>query len=261
MTKDSKAATAMAKEVSETMLKALKNEGIEAEATESASEETVAKNKKGEAKTVPTLRQIFGLPEKETDPADDRWKAIQKTLGKEVKGITMMASMKDLAPKVCELLDIEVTDVMLKAWGKVADLQEKLEESKKAPEKVIYLALAKHSMKHETRPFIDVKIRSKSVKKLTLTVLVELELKGFVLRIQNGAIKEIQAGECGAKGTIKYGELSIAEKKLGPIKLSFPIEIPDEIPSLNPGAGNSEEKAEAGAGVTAPEKELERIEL
>lgn len=276
MTEDSRAAAAIAKEVkAEALPEALKNEGSSAEPTESASKETVAKDPKGEAKTpgvrtdaadesVPTLRQIFGLPEKETDPADDRWKAFQETLGKEVKGIKWTAAMPDLAPKVCELLPTKISDVMLKAWEKVDALQRVLAESKKTPEKVMYLELAKHSIAHETRPFIDVKIRSTSVKKLTLTVLLGLELKGFVLKVQNGAIKEIQTGKCEAKGTIKYGKLSIAEKKLEPIELPFSIRIPDEVAFLmRPPGGDesSKEKAKPSPAVPAPTEPLERIEL
>ena len=44
-------------------------------------------------------------------------------------------------------------------------------------------------------------------------------LKGINLKIQGGTITEIQAGSCDFEGKIKYGDLTIAEKKLGPIEL------------------------------------------
>jgi hypothetical protein len=59
----------------------------------------------------------------------------------------------------------------------------------------------------------------------------------------------MQTGQCEAKGTIKYGGLTIAEKKLEPIKLPFSIPMPSNL--FVPVPGPEEEKVE----------ELERIEL
>ena len=224
--------------------------GVQAEAVEG-----------GAADSSPTLRQVFSLPEKETDPSDDNWKAFQEKVTKEVKGVKWIASMPDLAPKVCELLDIKIPDVLVTAWKKVQDIQRVLAESKKTPDKTVYLELAEHNIDYQTKPSIDVKIKSANVKKLELPIQLGLKLKGFVLKIQNGRIKEMQTGQCEAKGTIKYGTLTIAEKKLEPIKLPLSIKIPDEIPFLSPVAGVAEEKAVADTGVTAPEEAFERIEL
>jgi hypothetical protein len=61
----------------------------------------------------------------------------------------------------------------------------------------------------------------------------------------------MQTGHCEAKGTIKYGGLTVAEKKLEPIKLPFSIPIPAQLPVPIPETKKEEEKAEP----------LERIEL
>ena len=82
-----------------------------------------------------------------------------------------------------------------------------------------------------------------------MVIQLGFNLKGFLLKIQNGAIREMQTGQCEAKGTIKYGGLTIAEKKLEPIKLPFSIPIPAELFTEVP-----EVEAEK------PD-ELERIEL
>ena len=39
------------------------------------------------ANTVTTVRELFSLPEKETDPADENWKAFEERISQEVKGI------------------------------------------------------------------------------------------------------------------------------------------------------------------------------
>jgi hypothetical protein len=201
------------------------------------------------AEPAPTLRQIFELPEKDTDPADDAWQAFQEKVGKEIKGIKWTATALDLAPKVCELLDIKIPDVLTTAWKKVADIQAVMEKSKKTPDEIVYLELAQHTINSEHKPSIEVKIKGATVKKIELVIQLGFNLKAFLLKIQNGAITEIQTGQCEAKGTIKYGGLTIAEKKLEPIKLPFSIPMPSNL--FVPVPGPEEEKVE----------ELERIEL
>jgi hypothetical protein len=267
MPEDSKAA-AMAKEVkAEATAEAVKSEATADESKAAMAQDVEAGAQaeavKGEAaaESAPTLRQIFSLPEKETDPSDDNWKAFRENVTKEVKGVKWIASMPDLAPKVCELLDIKIPNILIAAWKKVQDLQKVLEESKKTPDKIVYLELAEHTIDYQTKPSIDVKIKSAVVKKLELPIQLGFKLRGFVLKIQNGGIKEMQTGNCEARGTIKYGGITVAEKKLEPIKLPLSIKIPDELSFLSPGDGNAAEKAVADPVVTAPDKTLERIEL
>jgi hypothetical protein len=271
MPEDSKA-EAMAEEVkAEAATEAVEGKAPD-EASKAAKAPEVEAHADGEAvkdgaaaESVPTLRQIFSLPEKETDPSDENWKAFRKKVKKEVKGIKWIASMPDLAPKVCELLNIKVPDLLISAWKKVQDIQRVLAESRNTPDKTVYLELAEHSIDHNSKPSIDVKIKNATVKKLELPIQLGFKLKGFVLKVQNGRIKEIQTGHCEAKGAIKYGTLTIAEKKLEPIRLPLSIKIPDEIPFLTPDPADAderpEEKPEANPAVPAPVEPLERIEL
>jgi hypothetical protein len=267
MPEDSRAA-AMAKEIRAEAAA----EAARVEATAGESKATMAPDVKADAQaetvkggaaaeSAPTLRQVFSLPENQTDPSDDNWKAFQEKVTKEVKGVKWIASMPDLAPKVCELLDIKVPDVLISAWKKVQDIQRVLAESKKTPDKIVYLELAEHTIDYETKPSIDVKIKSATVKKLELPIQLAFKLRGFVLKIQNGGIREMQTGNCEARGTIKYGGITIAEKKLEPIKLPLSIKLPHEIPFLSPRAGSPEEKAVTDAGATVPGEALERLEL
>jgi hypothetical protein len=205
--------------------------------------------------SVPTVREIFGLPAKGVaDPSDDRWKEVQERLNEEVKGIKWTAAMPDLAPKLCALLDIKIPDVLLAAWKKAGEIKAAIEKSKQSPEETTYLELAEHGINSEHKPSIDVKLRGAKVKTITLMVHLGFKVKGFVLKIQNGAIVELQTGNCEAKGSIKYQGLAIAEKKLAPIKLplTIPLNIPAMVAALTPEPEADEDTAEP---------DLERIEL
>src|SRR5882762_9902918 len=103
MAEDSNAATANeVKASAESSAKDAKAAGDLAEvkaevAAEGGAEDSKAKESAAELKAevaaepAPTLRQIFELPEKDTDPSDDCWQAFQEKVGKEVKGIKWTA--------------------------------------------------------------------------------------------------------------------------------------------------------------------------
>lgn len=210
----------------------------------------------------PTVREFFGVPEKPADKGDDLWQAFQERLAEETRGIKWTAAMPELGSKIAELLDIRVHDILLTAWKKVEAVRQALEESKQTPDKATYLDLAEHSVDYETNPFIDVKLKKVSVKRVTLNVAMNLKIKGFGLKIQNGLIRELQAGKCEGKGTIKFQKLSIAEKKLEPIKFPLSIKIPNLIPIAEEVKGKSPEKPITAKPTAADsEKPLERIEL
>ena len=166
-----------------------------------------------------TLRNVFALPEAGApDRSSAGWKAFHDKLSEEVKSIKT-AAMPDVAAKVGELLDIPIPDIFLASWKKADVLRTRLDESRKEPETEMQLELAEHTINSQHHPSIEVRIQDTPVKKIEFTVRLAFKLKGFVLKIQSGAIREMTTGACEVKGTIEYQGLIIAEKELAPINL------------------------------------------
>jgi hypothetical protein len=182
-----------------------------------------------------TIREVFELPKDGTpDSEPDRWKAVQERIKKEMEGVKLPAKMRDLGPKICELFDVPLPNILVTSWKKVGNLQAIIEKSRAAPDEVMYLELAQHSINCEQKPHIEMRLKEVPVKKIEFTAKLLFNLKGFVLKIQNGAIQEIQTGTCEVKGTISYAGQVIVEKKLSPINLPGRIDIPALIGSLQP---------------------------
>lgn len=178
-----------------------------------------------------TVRDVFAVPKPgDSQESSDRWKVFQEKIGKEVKGIKT-AAMPDIAAKVADLLEVPIPDIFLTSWKKTNVLQNLLEESEKSPEAVMNLELGEHTINSQHRPHIEVRIQNTPVKKIEFTLRLIFNLKGFVLKIQNGAIREMQSGTCEVRGTLEYQGLTIAEKKLAPINLpgSIPLERANSI--------------------------------
>ena len=181
------------------------------------------------------LRRLFAFPDPAAKtPPSNEWQAFQSRLGSEIKTIRWPAAMPDLASKITELFNVELPDLFVSSWKKVGELQEALEESRKSPDEVIVLELAEHEITNEYHPYIEIRIAGMPLpKKIEFKVQIVTALKGINLKIQAGTITEIQAGTCDFEGKIKYEDLTIAEKKLGPIELLSVSIIPrQEAPPL-----------------------------
>lgn len=180
-----------------------------------------------------TVSDIFELPkEGEPDPKPDRWEAVQKRIKDEVKDVKFPAALHDLGPKICELFNVPLPNILVTSWKKVGDLRTELEKSRNAPDQVKYLELAQHTIKSEHKPHLEMRIKDLPVKKIEFTVKLVFTLKAFVLKIQGGAIQEIQTGACEVKGTISYAGLVIVEKKVSPIKLPGRLPVAAAIGAL-----------------------------
>jgi hypothetical protein len=163
-----------------------------------------------------SLRRLFSFP----DPPSNEWQEFQSRLRREIKTIKYPAAMPDLASKIGELFDVELPDLLVSSWKKARELKEALEESRKSAEEVIVLELAEHEITNEYHPYIEVRIAGVPLpKKIEFKVQIATALKGINLKIQAGTITKIQAGSCDFEGKVKYQDLTIAEKKVGPIEL------------------------------------------
>lgn len=175
------------------------------------------------SKSTTTVRDVFELPEPGAEGSDN-WKTFKEKVSKEVKGIKT-AAMPDLARKVAELFEIPIPDIFLTSWKKAGGIQTLLEESRKAPETAMHAELGDHTINSQHRPHIEIRIQNKTVKKLEFTLKLVFNLKGFVLKIQDGRIREMQSGSCEVRGKMEYQGLVIADKKLAPITLPGVISL------------------------------------
>ncbi|HXI25882.1 MAG TPA: hypothetical protein VNG71_18645 [Pyrinomonadaceae bacterium] len=175
-----------------------------------------------------TLRQVFSIP---SDDAKDRspgqWKTFQETLAQELKSIKCPVPMSELIPKICELFDIGVPSLLVSWWKAAEDLQTIIEESKEEPEAIRYLELAEHTIDSEHRPYLEVRIKKASLKKIEFCIRLRFRLKGFVLKINEGRIKEMKTGLCEVEGTVECEKATILKKSRAPIHLpgTVPLEV------------------------------------
>lgn len=132
---------------------------------------------------------------------------------------------KAIGEQLSVLLDIGLGDVLIGAWNKSYALRQQLQKSKTMPDKDLFVQLVEHKIKSTHEPYVALLKNGQEVGRLPFLVSVEIALQGAVLRIRDGKIREVQAGQIKAKGSVKLGGATLIEKELAPIAVPGTFEV------------------------------------
>jgi hypothetical protein len=178
---------------------------------------------------MPTLNDFF-LPS-EAEVARRLARALSDgTIGATVGGVAGPSALAwRMLPRVVaghlgQLLDIGIGDILVGAWNKSHALRQNLSKSAQAPGKETFLELAEHKVTSKHKPYVALLRNGQEVARLPFSVDVEITLQGAVLKILDGAIREIQTGQMKGKGSVKCGGALLVERQLQPLKL--PVTMP-----------------------------------
>jgi hypothetical protein len=125
---------------------------------------------------------------------------------------------KAIAGQLSTLLDISLPDILIGGWNKSYAVRQQVQKSAKTPSHEMFLRLMEHTITSTHAPYLALLENGKEVARLPFSISIELVLQGAVLRILDGAIREIQTGQIKAKGSVKCGGAILIEKDFQPIK-------------------------------------------
>jgi hypothetical protein len=174
--------------------------------------------------SAPTLCDALALT---GNPAQDTWAVLRDRLEKEEGGGAWSHYISYVEPHLPELFDVSVHDVLVGAWDTLREVVAAVGESEAAPDDVLRVALADHTIESEHHPYVQVSLDGVPPITITFTAKMTFAVKAFCLRIQAGRITAIEAGTCEASGTVEFNRFTILASR--PAELRFPgtIELGD----------------------------------
>lgn len=183
-----------------------------------------------------TLRELFELDVKDlavhAGPGVDVYQGaaeIRDEIHKASRAIRWKWVRDLVARKSAEMLDLNVIEVLLSAWKKYAQIAEYQEKSRKDPHGTFLCPLAEHTVTSEHHPYLQVLLRDHPVGKIVFDLEFSLILEGFVLKIQDGAVFEIQAGSAKGKAALSLAKTVLLKKELQPLRFPGHIQLRDEV--------------------------------
>ncbi len=172
-----------------------------------------------------TLSDIFDVSRDDSSKPDGQWDKLTAKIKEEIKDVKWPGSLPDISKKAGELLNIKIPDILVTSWKKEQAVQNIIGESASSPDETFYIELVEHTIKSEHHPYIELIVKGMALKKIEFLLSILFKLKGFVLKIKDGAIEEIQTGNCEIEGAFKYQDITLARKKLSPVKLPGTIHL------------------------------------
>lgn len=156
--------------------------------------------------------------------------SLRGTILRDAKVVGWPATWSEIVGKMKDLLDIGIPEIMVSAWNKYQILLKYLDRKKYGPDETFLVPLAEHTIRSVHRPFIEVLINDQSVGKIQFGIDLSLHLKGIILKIQDGKIKEILTGSCKGKGILKCEDLIIMERETDSVPLPGSISLGEGLP-------------------------------
>lgn len=152
----------------------------------------------------------------------------EKVLKEEQVGWPVVSSK--IGEKIEDLLNIPIADILTMAWKKYKILLKYLDSEKYPPDETYIVDLTQHTIKSEHHPYLEIWINEQYQGKIEFNINVSIMLKGIVLKIQAGRIKEITTGNIKGMGTIKCEDFVILEKETETFTFPGSIKLGDGIP-------------------------------
>ncbi len=174
-----------------------------------------------------TLREFFSIKERELlQERHGKLESLEglghmkEQLASDAKEIRWPMACREILKRVNDLLDIRVVNILTGAWNKYRELIKYADRSKESPDETFLVHLIDHTIKSLHNPYVLILVNNKEVGKVHFEIAVSLALEGIILKIRDGKIKEISAGSCKGKGTIKCENFLLVEKETETLTLS-----------------------------------------
>ncbi|HEY6348538.1 MAG TPA: hypothetical protein VI636_03925 [Candidatus Angelobacter sp.] len=191
-----------------------------------------------------TVNTLLGLPNKEfcdrvaAAGADSEEKrTLKDRVAKGLRGLQWKAVERQVRYKAGQLLEIDVMSLIAAAWrqGKIT---ERLEEEQKTKGINASVPLQSHSIRTELEPHIEIQFGD-FTHRIVLDVLLDFQLIGVILNIEDSVIRSIEAGSMQGIGEVKLLHVPILRRGFGPFDLPGVVHLKHGIPLASAAARQS----------------------
>ncbi|MEV4345028.1 hypothetical protein AB0J83_11175 [Actinoplanes sp. NPDC049596] len=101
-----------------------------------------------------------------------------------------------------EILEMSVGTIFERSWSKYRALVLAAEETAGDPDAVRLIELITHDVSVGYQPRVEVYLGAQRVATVPLQLTLDLTLRGVLVRIRDGCVTGVQAGDCAIKGAL-----------------------------------------------------------
>ena len=165
---------------------------------------------------------------------------IREALKESKPGLAMLITAESILDSLASLLDIPLWDLLKQAWteGKLFDRY--CDPEKYDPKALIEIVLNDHEVTSSYEPCIDVVYNDNKIGSIDFQLALTLALSNVTLKVRNGLVEEIHAGEVRGVASLACENVPLFEweaAKLdlsGLIRYSAPVDPSSAEPTAEP---------------------------
>jgi hypothetical protein len=139
---------------------------------------------------------------------------------------------REVATRLAEILDVDISDVVVEAWEKAQEFREYTDPELHPPDETIMTELAEHTIEVDYHPLLEFLLNDNALPAVQLDIILSLIVKGLILKIRDGKVREMTAGSIIGQGRLETAGLTILEKQTEEILLprARKVETPSDAP-------------------------------
>lgn len=119
----------------------------------------------------------------------------------------------EIIKKGADLLDFKLKSVLEKSWMKYEEIQQYLSDEENSDETFL-IPLSEHSIFSEHHPKVEIFWGNHKLGDIEFALILRLKLKGILLRIKQGKIIGVKAGECSSSASFSCEGIPIFENEV-----------------------------------------------
>jgi hypothetical protein len=150
----------------------------------------------------------------------------------------------EIAEKLEQMFDIRLTDIVATAWKDYQALLDCADPAKHAADETISLPMVDHRIETTLKPCLEVVVGERRPVRFAFEIACELDLKGLVVKVEDGAIRALRIGSCSAKATVKCDGLLLIKRVTRELDLPGRIVLPHGIPIRRPAVRSADRSAD-----------------
>lgn len=149
------------------------------------------------------------------------WDHLEKAMAatSPVRVLRWGAVLREVAARTAELLDIELSDLVVGAWQKSEELARYADPERTPSDETVVTEIAESTVELDYHPSLTVLVNAARLPDVALDIDLSLTVKGLSLTIRGGEIRRMRTGSMEASGRISVAGATIVARESEPIFL------------------------------------------
>lgn len=152
---------------------------------------------------------------------------VADTVRQELGGFTQVTrdeAVRELGKLSAELLNLDLTQLLLGAWSRYAALREAGQRTSASPESEELVELLSHRVTLDNQPSIELLVNGKRVATVHFVLMLRITVEALTATIRAGKLIGLRAGRCDFDASVSIEGITVANRR-AQLELPFSVRL------------------------------------